>query len=350
MSTASPAVAAAPPRAGQGLAPFSAAVARVAGSPGRFCLATLAITVAGLALDSSADHGAQAILGLCTAGFLILALVPATPIERAQTAVVVVVASMAEVLGSVVWGVYEYRLGNLPLFVPPGHGLVYLTGLRLSQTAWVRRHVRLFVRLVIGAVAGWALLGLVVLERLDVAGAVGAAVLVGFLIRGRAPAVYSGVFVAVAFLELYGTWVGTWTWAEHVPGLGVPDGNPPSGAASGYVLFDICALALAPWLLATAGRLRPRGRSLLRVGNEEGPARLRVAVAGGAEERHLGGPLGRGPVGLLGGRGHDGVPADHVDLPAHVGEVEREVVQQVGRAHQQVAERAGGARGRRHRR
>src|SRR5262249_48546704 len=53
---------------------------------------------------------------------------------------------------------------------------------------------------------------------------------------------------------------GTWRWAEEIPGLGVPDGNPPSGAASGYVFFDIAALALAPWLLlawaGVTGRLR----------------------------------------------------------------------------------------------
>jgi hypothetical protein len=36
----------------------------------------------------------------------------------------------------------------------------------------------------------------------------------------------------------------------------VPDGNPPSGAASGYVFFDIAAIALAPLLLQAWSRLR----------------------------------------------------------------------------------------------
>ena len=70
------------------------------------------------------------------------------------------------------------------------------------------------------------------------------------------PTVYAGVFLAVAFLEIIGTAVGTWRWAAEVPGLGVPDGNPPSGAASGYVFFDIAAIALAPWLLCGWSRLR----------------------------------------------------------------------------------------------
>jgi hypothetical protein len=38
----------------------------------------------------------------------------------------------------------------------------------------------------------------------------------------------------------------------------VADGNPPSGAASGYVFFDIAALYLAPSLLAAWWALRAR--------------------------------------------------------------------------------------------
>jgi hypothetical protein len=233
-------------------------VERIVRSPGRFCLAMLAITTLGLALDRYADLGVQMLLAVCAWGFLAIAFVYLTPMERAQTSVVVVVATMAEVIGSVIWGIYSYRLGNLPLFVPPGHGLVYLTGLRLSQTRWPAARPRAFVGLAIAAVTTWALLGVVVFERRDVAGAVGAAILVLFLLRGRAPAVYAGVFFAVAYLEIYGTAVGTWTWHEEIPGLGVADGNPPSGAACGYVFFDIAALYLAPSLLAAWVALRRR--------------------------------------------------------------------------------------------
>lgn len=235
-------------------------VERVVRTPVLFCTATLAITTAGLALDSQVDLSGQLVLGACTWAFLAIAFIYLTPMERAQTSVVVVVATCAEIIGSVIWGVYVYRLGNLPLFVPPGHGLVYLTGLRLSQAPWFRARPRVLVGAAIAAVGGWALLGLTVLGRTDAAGAIGATVLVIFLIRGRAPAVYAGVFFAVAFLEIYGTWIGTWEWAAEIPGLGTPDGNPPSGAASGYVFFDIAALALAPSLLAGWSRLHHRFR------------------------------------------------------------------------------------------
>jgi hypothetical protein len=95
-----------------------------------------------------------------------------------------------------------------------------------------------------------------VLPRLDVAGALGAVTFAACLLWGRAPAIYAGVFVAVGALEWYGTAVGTWQWAETIPGLGIPDGNPPSGVASGYVLFDVIALALAPVALGLLARLR----------------------------------------------------------------------------------------------
>ena len=69
-----------------------------------------------------------------------------------------------------------------------------------------------------------------VLPRMDVGGAIGAGILAIYLVRGRAPEVYAGVFLVVAWLELYGTAIGTWEWAAVIPGTGIPQGNPPSGS------------------------------------------------------------------------------------------------------------------------
>ena len=103
------------------------------------------------------------------------------------------------------------------------------------------------------------------------------AFLVLFLLRGRAPAVYAGVFFAVAYLEIYGTAVGTWRWATEIPGVGVADGNPPSGAACGYVFFDIAALYLAPALLTGWSRLR-------RLAPVDGPVVVQEAGAAGVAQ------------------------------------------------------------------
>nr|MBA2383184.1 hypothetical protein [Actinomycetota bacterium] len=203
-----------------------------------------------LAVDTGVDARVQLLLGLAAWMALAVALRGVSPMLRAQTLVVVVVATGAEVVGSIVWGVYTYRLENLPSFVPPCHGLVYLAGAALAGAARGKVSQAVLVRVALAFVLLWALAGVTVLPRLDVGGAFGAALLSVYLVRGRAPAVYAGVFLVVAWLELYGTAIGTWRWAEVIPGTSIPQGNPPSGVAAGYVWFDIVALALAPRLLA----------------------------------------------------------------------------------------------------
>jgi len=209
-----------------------------------------------LAADHFASFHEQLALGALTWLVLAAALVRAPLERRVQVAGVVCFATVGEVTGSLLWGVYRYRLHNLPLFVPPAHGLVYLTGLSLA--GGLRRHARSLAVVAAAAAATWGLLGLTVLPRRDVAGAVGVPLLLVFLWRSRNRALYASVFLVVAALELYGTAIGTWHWARTLPGLGIPDGNPPSGVASGYVWFDVMALLLAPLILRA---LRTRSAS-----------------------------------------------------------------------------------------
>jgi hypothetical protein len=197
-------------------------------------------------LDHYASYPEQLALGAITIA-VFLGVLTQVPLERRVQALgVVAFATVGEVVGSLVWGVYRYRLHNLPLFVPPAHGLVYLTGLSLATA--LRAHVRALVVLAAVAAATWGLLGVTVLPRRDVAGAYGVPLLLLFLWRGRNRAIYAGVFLVVACLELYGTAIGTWRWAQYLPGTGISDGNPPSGVAAGYVFFDVMALLVAPMI------------------------------------------------------------------------------------------------------
>ena len=220
--------------------------------------ALVAFLAALLLVDTQVALPGQLVLGAATWVVLAAVLLRETPLVRAQTLVVVAVATCGEIVGSIVWGVYTYRLENLPSFVPPAHGLVYLAGAALARRACVSGTQTLLVRGALVAVLAWGLAGVTVLPRTDAGGALGAALLAIYLLRGRAPAVYAGVFLVVAWLELYGTALGTWRWAVEIPGTGIANGNPPSGVAAGYVWFDIVALAVAPRLLAGWARLRER--------------------------------------------------------------------------------------------
>ena len=217
-----------------------------------------------LLVDRYVDLTGQLALGAATWVALLVALRYVSPERRAQALVVVAAATCGEVIGSIVWGVYTYRLENLPSFVPPAHGLVYLGGLALAAS--LARRERVLVGFALVAVLVWGLAGVTVLPRSDVGGALGAILLAIYLVRGRAPSIYAGVFLVVASLELYGTAIGTWNWAETIPGTSVSNGNPPSGVASGYVWFDIVALALAPRLLAVARTSRRRLEALVQPG------------------------------------------------------------------------------------
>jgi hypothetical protein len=242
-----------------------------------------------LALYTHADVGESA-LGVLTWLVLLCALWPLPALARAQALGVVAFATVGEVAGSIVWGVYHYRSHDLPTFVPPGHGLVYLTGLAVARIVGERR----IVWAAAVSSVGWGLAGLTLLPRLDVAGGLGVAVLGLFLWRSRARATYAGVFFVVAALELYGTSVGAWHWTRTLPGIGITDGNPPSGAASGYVWFDVMAMLVAPTLVYAAAKLKPK-RASRRVDDVRNPV---GALADGrelpiAEERPRRRRLGR---------------------------------------------------------
>ena len=217
--------------------------------------------VAVLAADRHVERGGQLGLGVFTALVLAVLLVFQPRTVRLQTLAVVGFATIGEVIGSLVWGLYGYRLHNLPAFVPPGHGLVYLAGLSLA-TLLTRRSSALLLAAAAVAVT-WGVAGITVLPTPDASGTMGCAFLVAVLLVTRR-AVYAGVFVVVVALELYGTAIGTWAWEPVVPGLGLTQGNPPSGVASGYVVFDVLALALVSrsgLALARIQSIRPRSVS-----------------------------------------------------------------------------------------
>jgi hypothetical protein len=213
-----------------------------------------------LAVDHDGSHATQRVLGALTWLVLLAALRFATPLVRVQARVVVAVATVVEYTFSPGLEVYLYRFHNVPAYVPPGHGLVYLSAFALGHAPWVRARLRpvgLAVMTAIGVWAVWALLG----PRHDVLGAFWFGCLVAFWRWGPSREVYVGAAFVVTWLEIVGTHLRTWVWQPHDPILGISIGNPPTGAAGGYGWFDLLALLVAPWILAQVRRApRPARR------------------------------------------------------------------------------------------
>src|SRR5687768_2617949 len=119
-------------------------------------------------LDRTGGDGSiwlQRGLGLLTWGVLLVALRRVSPTVRAQTAVVVVFATIVEYVFSPTLHVYEYRFDNVPMYVPPGHGLVYLSAFALGHAAFVQRRLRAAEALVVVVGGAWAAYGLLGADR-----------------------------------------------------------------------------------------------------------------------------------------------------------------------------------------
>lgn len=212
----------------------------------------LVFTALGLYADSRVTSlWQQDGLGLLGFTALLLLSLKAAPAMRVQVWLCVVIATGYEVFASLVWGIYHYRMHNVPLYVPAGHGIVYLFGLMAVQTPFIQRHGRRVAYAVLAVASAWAALGLTVFPaftgRLDVQGAIFLPVLAWFLLRSPRWPVFAGVFVIVAELEICGTSFGDWTWMANAPWTHIASGNPPSVVAGGYCLIDSTVLALL-WL------------------------------------------------------------------------------------------------------
>jgi hypothetical protein len=63
------------------------------------------------------------------------------------------------------------------------------------------------------------------------------------LIFGEAKKLYATMFILSLILEIYGTWLGNWTWAYDVPWLGLTSTNPPACAGVFYCILDLLVVS-----------------------------------------------------------------------------------------------------------
>jgi hypothetical protein len=210
-----------------------------------FCVAICLIS------DANADIEKQNALGVSGWVFLIGLLLGENREVRMQVVIAVIFATIGEHFASPFMGGYTYRFGNVPAYVPPGHGMVYLTAVALARSGLFLRHAREITALVIVVCGLWSLWGISGLaQRGDAVGALLFCVFLVYLFKGRSPMVYLAAFFITTWLELIGTAVGTWKWAVIDPVLGLPQGNPPSGVAAWYCLVDAVAIGGAPYVLS----------------------------------------------------------------------------------------------------
>jgi len=185
----------------------------------------------GLLLDRWGGIWGQPLVNVWAWGVFAWLWLKSLPGERLALFACLVLATAGEVVLALVWGLYDYRLGNLPLFVPPGHVLLYALGLWCAA--------RLPQRLLSGVLP----LALLAATALGLSGIDGLSVLLTALFvlamrYGPAPRLYATMFVLALLMELWGTALGNWAWRAEVPWLGWTTLNPPFAAGAFYCVLD----------------------------------------------------------------------------------------------------------------
>jgi hypothetical protein len=214
-------------------------------------LAIAGIIAGGLAFDQLVDFWGQTLTNVGIWAALLYWMRAARSDDQLALVVCVAYATAGEIFLSLVWGLYEYRLANVPLFVPPGHALLFMLGRLIAQHAdgWIEWVVPL------AATPFILMLAFTGLGTLD---ALLFALFLMCLLSGRATRLYSVMFVLSLAMEIYGVWLGNWTWAAEAPWLGFTTINPPLAAGAFYCMLDMLVVATVAGLRPGAAPVAPR--------------------------------------------------------------------------------------------
>ena len=210
------------------IAPISAAHA---------VLLVLALTV-GLAIDVQVDLPGQVLLSAAVWAVLFYVLPHLDRADRRALFACLAIATAGELFLSLVWGLYTYRLENIPMFVPPGHAMLLLLGMKLARSMSSPT-----ADAILAAAAVYALAAAVTGLDTFAIPLIAAIAIVSFALPSHRP-LYASTFLLALCLELYGTWLGNWAWNREVPVLALVTTNPPGVASAFYAVLDalvVCA-------------------------------------------------------------------------------------------------------------
>ena len=212
-------------------------------------LAAVAILGLGLWADIHVDLPGQLAIGALVWALTLALLAPMPAGERRFYFACIAIATAGELFLSLVWGLYTYRLGNVPMFVPPGHALMLMLGVALT-----RRMTESAARAILGGAGAYTILA--ALYGLDtLAVPLYLLLAVSVLALPAHTRLFASSFVLTLALELYGTALGNWSWDREVPWVGLVTTNPPAIAGAFYCTLH--ALAIGVKRLLERARTQP---------------------------------------------------------------------------------------------
>ena len=201
-------------------------------------LATLAV---GIAVDAGGEWWAQGAVSAWT--WVVLAWVAhrSTPAHRLELVVCVALATLGELFLKDVWGLYAYRLGNLPLFIPPGHAIVFAACVSMSRA--VPQWLPAAVVMVFGGYVTYS-----ALRGFDTFGLLWFGAFVGYVVFSANRRLCAMLFLFALAIEVYGTRLGGWRYFTVEPWFGLTTTNPPVWVGAIYCTLETLVRVVAGWL------------------------------------------------------------------------------------------------------
>ncbi|ATX81981.1 hypothetical protein Ga0123462_1117 [Mariprofundus ferrinatatus] len=161
-------------------------------------------------------------------------------------------------------GMYHYRLENVPLWLLFGHGLIFALVFRISHKPWIIKKTDVIQNTLLLLAAFYSTLWLIWAN--DWFGFLCAIAFMVILFSAKKSRLFFLImFTVVCYIELIGTATGCWYWPEtafNVPAWPT-SGNPPSGIAVFYFVFDAIVFWVYMHLLHPKTKLRYQN-SILR--------------------------------------------------------------------------------------
>ncbi len=152
--------------------------------------------------------------------------------ERIEMITVLAFATPMELFFSEVWNIYEYQRGLMPLFVPAGHYFLFDLGRIMADK--LKQSLALPILIPFIPMVGYG-----VYDGSDTSGLILLILVLVFTKFGPQPRLYASMAWAALAMEIVGTQLGNWTWANEVPWTGLTAWNPPLLVGAFYCFGDL---------------------------------------------------------------------------------------------------------------
>jgi hypothetical protein len=205
---------------------------RIDATTWRYVVLVVATFGAGLMVDQYGGLAGQLAVSVWCWSLMLRLISVSPPQWRPAFFACLIWATAGEIFLSLVWGLYTYRLGNIPFFIPPGHVFLFWLGVTFAS-----RLPRLFVYAVPVAATGYA--GYAFYQGFDTVSIPLVALFILCWLQPRGRQLYSLMLVMSLMVELYGTWMGNWVWHRDVAYFPLNSANPPLAAGSFYCMLDV---------------------------------------------------------------------------------------------------------------